>query len=58
MKYHLTFIRNGVYTTVFCDVTSIEAFLAIESKLGREVHILYSRLLTDDEFFIAKQNNL
>jgi hypothetical protein len=57
-KYHLTFLRNGVYQTAFCETTSIEIFLAIEKELGREIHLIYSRELTEDEYKIAKQNNL
>ena len=49
-KYHLTILRNGKYETLFGEVTSIEVFLAIEKELGREVHVLYSRELSNEEY--------
>lgn len=49
-KYHLTIIRNGSYETLFAEITSIESFIAIEKELGRDIHILYSRELTDYEW--------
>ena len=57
-KYHLTIVRNGKYETLFGEFTSIETFLAIEKKLGREVFILYSRELTNDEYMNVKSLNL
>ena len=48
-KYHLTILRNGKYVTVFGEMTSIVSFLAIESELGYETHILYSRDYRDWE---------
>jgi hypothetical protein len=48
--YHLTFLRNGNYVTEFCYLTSIANFLLIEKELGRDVHILYSREITEDEY--------
>jgi len=49
-KYHLTILRNGKYVTVFGEMTSIVSFLAIESELGYETHILYSRELSKEEW--------
>lgn len=49
-KYHLTILRNGKYVTIFGEMTSIESFLAIESELGYETHILYSRELSKEEW--------
>ena len=48
--YHLTFLRDGKYFTAFACITSIETFLLIEKDLGREVHILYSREITEEEY--------
>ncbi len=53
-KYHLTILRNGKYETLFGEFSSIGSFLLIEKELGREVHILYSRELTDDEYILFK----
>lgn len=50
-KYHLTIIRNGKYETHFAEITSITNFLLIERKLGRETHVLYSREITNEEYF-------
>lgn len=49
-KFHLTIIRNGNYETLFAEISTIESFIAIEKELGRDVHILYSRELTDYEW--------
>jgi hypothetical protein len=48
--YHLTFLRDGEYVTAFAFTTSITNFLLIEKELGREVHILYSREITEREY--------
>ena len=48
--YHLTFLRDGEYITVFACTTSITNFLLIEKALGREVHILYSREIDEEEY--------
>lgn len=48
--YHLTFLRDGKYVTAFAHTTSITNFLLIEKELGREVHILYSREITEEEY--------
>lgn len=48
--YHLTFLRDGNYVTAFCYLTSIANFLLIEKNIGRDVHILYSREITEDEY--------
>ena len=48
--YHLTILRNGKYETIFTYISSIEKFLLIEKELGREVHILYSREITEEEY--------
>lgn len=48
--YHLTILRNGKYETIFAYISSIEKFLLIEKELGREVHILYSREITEEEY--------
>ena len=48
--YHLTFLRDGKYFTVFTCITTIANFLLIEKDLGREVHILYSREITEEEY--------
>lgn len=48
--YHLTFLRDGKYFTAFACTTSIAKFLLIEKELGREVHILYSREITEEEY--------
>ena len=47
--YHLTLLRDGKYFTAFACLTSIANFLLIEKSLGREVHILYSREITEEE---------
>jgi hypothetical protein len=57
-RYHLTFLRDGKYVTEFAEVSSLEAFMAIEIKLGREVHLLYSRELSQDEWKDAKSLGL
>lgn len=49
-KYHLTIIRNGRYVTIFGEMTSIFSFLAMQSELGHETHILYSRELSKGEW--------
>jgi hypothetical protein len=49
-KYHLTILRNGKHETIFAEIISITTFLLIEKELGREVHILYSREVTDEEY--------
>jgi hypothetical protein len=54
-KYHLTILRNGKYETIFGEMSSIENFIAIEKELGREVHVLYSRELSDDEWELSKK---
>ena len=48
--YHLTILRDGKYVTAFACTTSIANFLLIEKGLGREVHILYSREITEEEY--------
>ena len=48
--YHLTFLRDGKYVTAFAHTTSITNFLLIEKKLGRKVHILYSREIDEEEY--------
>jgi hypothetical protein len=48
-KYHLTILRNGKYETIFGEMSSIESFLLIESELGYETHIIYSRELSKEE---------
>jgi len=48
--YHLTFLRDGKYVTAFAHTTSITNFLLIEKTLGREVHILYSREIDEEEY--------
>jgi hypothetical protein len=53
-KYHLTILRDGKYETVFGEMSSISSFLMIEKELGREVHVLYSRELTDEEWFLNR----
>jgi hypothetical protein len=53
-KYHLTILRNGKYETIFGEMSSIENFIAIEKELGREVHVLYSRELSEDEWELIK----
>jgi len=57
-KYHLTFLRNGKYVTQFAEVSSIESFMAIEIELGREIHLLYSRQLSIDEWIRVKELGL
>ncbi len=57
-KYHLTFLRDGKYCTEFTEATSIEIFIATEIELGREIHILYSRELSFEEFILAKELGL
>ena len=49
--YHLTFLRDCKYVTAFACTTSIANFLLIEKELGREVHILYSRDITEEEYY-------
>jgi hypothetical protein len=55
--YHLTFLRDGEYVTAFAHTTSITNFLLIEKTLGREVHILYSREIDEEQYnlFYSKQ---
>ena len=48
--YHLTILRDGKYITAFACTTSIANFLLIEKELGREVYILYSREITEEEY--------
>ena len=48
--YHLTILRDDKYVTVFAHITSITNFLLIEKELGREVHIMYSREITEEEY--------
>lgn len=57
-RYHLTFLRDGKYVTQFAEVSSIEAFMAIEIELGREIHLLYSRELSIDEWVRVKELGL
>ena len=57
-KYHLTILRNGKYETIFGEISSIEAFLVIEKEIGREVHILYSRELSNEEWEKVKNLGL
>ena len=49
-RYHLTFLRDGKYVTRFAEVSSLEAFMATEIELGRQIHLLYNRELTIDEW--------
>jgi hypothetical protein len=51
--YHLTFLRYGEYVTVFACTISITKFLLIEQELGREVHILYSREIDEEEYNLS-----
>jgi hypothetical protein len=55
--YHLTILRDGKYVTAFAHTTSITKFLLIEKTLGREVHILYSREIDEEQYnlFYSKQ---
>ena len=53
-KYHLTFLRDGKYVTSFIEISSIESFIATEIKLGREIHLIYSRELSLKEWDSAK----
>ena len=53
--YHLTFLRDGEYVTAFACTTSIANFLLIEKTLGREVHILYSRESSEEEYNLYKK---
>ena len=53
--YHLTFLRDGKYVTAFAHTTSITNFLLIEKELGREVHILYSRESSEEEYNLYKK---
>lgn len=55
-KYHLTILRNAVYTTIIGEMSSIVTFLLIEKEVGNDTHILYSRELSDDEYKIFKSN--
>jgi hypothetical protein len=48
--YHLTFLRDGKYVTAFVFTTGITNFLLIEQELGRELHILYSREICEEEY--------
>jgi hypothetical protein len=48
--YHLTFLRDGKYFTALTIATSIANFILIEKELGREVHILYSREIDEEEY--------
>ena len=48
--YHLTLLRDGKYFTAFACLTSIANFILIEKELGREVYILYSREITEEEY--------
>ena len=48
--YHLTFLRDGKHITVFTETKSVANFLVIEKTLGREVHILYSREVSEEEY--------
>jgi hypothetical protein len=48
--YHLTILRDGKYVTVFAHTISITNFLLIEKILGREVHILYSREIDEEQY--------
>ena len=57
-NYHLTILRNGKYETIFGVMSSIESFLAIEKEMGREVHILYSRELSNEEWEMVRTFNL
>jgi hypothetical protein len=57
-RYHLTFLRDGKYVTAFTELTSLEAFIAIEIELGRETHLLYSRELSNDEWIRVKEFKL
>jgi hypothetical protein len=57
-KYHLTVLRDGIYKTIFGEISSIEAFVKIEQELGREIHVLYSRELSNEEWKIVKELEL
>jgi hypothetical protein len=54
--YHLTILRDGKYVTAFAHTTSITNFLLIEKNLGREVHILYSRESSQEEYNLYKKS--
>lgn len=56
--YHLTILRDGVHFTVYCLISSIESFLAIEKEMGRKTYVLYSREVTKDEYDEAKNLGL
>jgi hypothetical protein len=55
--YHLTILRDGKYVTAFAHTSSITNFLLIEKTLGREVYILYSREIDEEQYnlFYSKQ---
>lgn len=57
-RYHLTVIRNGKYQTIFEEMTSLEAFLAIEAEVGHDTHIIYSRELSTEEWTRVKELRL
>ena len=57
-RYQLTILRDAKYYTHFAEITSIETFMAIEKELGREIHLLYSRELTLEEWETAKRLDL
>ncbi len=48
--YHLTILRDGKYVTAFAYITSITNFLLNEKILGKEVHILYSREIDEEQY--------
>jgi len=53
-KYHLTILRNGKLETLFGEMSSVTSFLMIETELGYETYILYSRELTDSEWELVR----
>lgn len=57
-KYHITFLRDGRYFTEFAELSSIAMFIAIEKQIGREIHMLYSREITNEEYYLAKDSGL
>jgi hypothetical protein len=55
-KYHLTFLCDGKYVTQFVQASSLETFMANEIELGREIHLLYSRELSIDEWMSVNRH--
>lgn len=57
-KYHLTYIRDGKYHSVFCEVSSIANFITNERGIYRPCHIVYSREVDINEWNDAFTNGL